>query len=248
MFRLKFFSFGVAVAAALSLFGCSRHFSAADSTYTQYSVTKDSVADPTAEKIIEPYRDSLSGKMNVVIGTSAKEMAKGQPESELGNFCAEAFLNYMRNALHQQADACIINNGGLRLPSLPKGEITVGKVFELLPFDNLLVVNTVSGDSLQKACDAIAKAGGWPIAGIRLTIKDNKAVGVTVNGEPLSPTRSYKVVLSDYVANGGDNMFMLKSNASNNTGVLMRDAMIEYIRSLVLPITADLDRRISVQP
>jgi 2',3'-cyclic-nucleotide 2'-phosphodiesterase (5'-nucleotidase family) len=247
MFRLKFFFFGVAVAASLSLVGCARRFSVADSTYTQYQVTKDSVADPTAEQIIRPYRDSLSGKMNVVIGTSAKQLSKGQPESELGNFCADAFLKIARDAIHQGVDVCIINNGGLRLPSLPQGDITVGKIFELLPFDNMIVVTTVTGDSLQAACDLIAKAGGWPVSGLTFRIENSKAVDVMVNNESLQRDKVYKVVTSDYVANGGDNMFMLKHDSQLNTGLLMRDAMIDYIKALDKPISADLQNRIAVK-
>ena len=231
------------VACAIS--SCNTTFVATEKDYVQYGVNKDSTADATAEKIIAPYRDSLTNKMNVVIGTSEKEMIKAQPESELGNFCADAFLTYARTLpFHQELDACIVNYGGIRLPSLPKGDITVGKIFELLPFDNLIVVNIVSGDSLQKACDAIAKAGGWPVSGIRFKIVDGKAVDVSVNGSALVGNMQYRIVLSDYVANGGDNMFMVKSSGSHNTGVLMRDAMMHFIRSQKQPIAATLDNRI----
>lgn len=231
---------------AFVIAACNITYVATEKIYNQYPVNKDSTAEQTAEQIIKPYRDSLSNKMNVVIGTSEKEMSKAQPESELGIFCADVFLNYAKRTLPQQSiDACIINYGGLRLPSLPKGEITVGKIFELLPFDNLIVVNTVSGDSLQKACDAIAKAGGWPVSGIRFKIIDNKAVDVMINGNALVGNKNYNIVLSDYVANGGDNMFMLKSNESYNTGILMRDAMMDYIRTLNKPISSQLENRIS---
>jgi 2',3'-cyclic-nucleotide 2'-phosphodiesterase (5'-nucleotidase family) len=232
---------------AIAITACNTTYVATEKNYTQYGVNKDSTASASAEQIISPYRDSLTNKMNVVIGTSEKEMTKAQPESELGNFCADAFLSYVKTTLRETADACIINYGGIRLPSLPKGEITVGKIFELLPFDNLIVVNTVSGDSLQKACDAIAKAGGWPVSGIRFKIVDGKAVDVNVDGIALVRNKNYNIVLSDYVANGGDNMFMLKSKESVNTNVLMRDAMMTYIRFQTQPLSSKLDQRIAVQ-
>ena len=230
----------------LSLAGCALRYSPAHSTYAQHHVNQDSLSDRRIDSIVKPFRDSLTDKMNLVIGKSEMEITKAQPESTLGNFCADIFLAYARSKVHHEViDACIINYGGIRLPGLPAGEITVGKIFELLPFDNLLVVNKVSGDSLQKACDAMAKAGGWPVSGIRFTIVDGKAVDVTVGDHKLSPSRSYFIALSDYVANGGDNMSMLVSSHSYNTGILMRDAMIDFIRQLDKPISSQLDGRIA---
>ena len=232
------------IIAAL-IISCRSTYVVSEKQYNQYEVSKDSASDASIEKIINPYRDSLSTKMDIVIGSAAKTLNKSQPESELGNFCADALFNYTKNNLYQVVDVSILNYGGLRLPAIPPGEITIGKIYELLPFENTIAIVTLSGDSLQKVCDMIAAKGGWPVSGLRFRIENNKAVDLMINNEKLISTKSYKIVAPDYIANGGDNMSVMKSAVQNNTGWLLRDAMIDYIRNLGKPIDANLDNRIT---
>ena len=96
---------------------------------------------------VKPYRDALSASMNEVLNNSDVEMMTGIPEGSLGNFSSDLTLEvgnkYYKKGYGKIADFVLLNNGGLRT-SLPKGEITRKKIFELMPFENELVVITLS--------------------------------------------------------------------------------------------------------
>ena len=114
------------------------------------------------------------------------------------------------------------------MPSLTKGPVTIGNVYELMPFDNYLVVLSLTGKQVQSMLDAIAASGGWPVAGVTFTIKDNTADDVQINGKRLHNESTYRIAISDYLSNGGDNMKMLKGLPQENTNVLLRDAFKAY--------------------
>jgi len=145
-------------------------------------------------------------------------------------------------------DASVINHGGLRLSQLPAGAVTRGKIFEVMPFDNLLILQNLRGDTLQQFLDLVAANGGWPISGITMQIKDKKAINVQVNGKPLDPAATYVLANSNFLANGGDNADMLRSIPQIQNGYLMRDAFIDYIiklRSEGKAISSTIENRIT---
>ncbi len=100
-------------------------------------------------KLIEPYKTKLDAEMNEVLVISAEEFPKekGKPETKLGNLVADLSFEIAQEYYKDDIDFCLLNFGGLRT-SLPKGEITRGKIFELMPFENELVVITISENKL----------------------------------------------------------------------------------------------------
>ena len=78
--------------------------------------------------------------MNEVLTYSKINLTKKGSESLLGNFVTDLCLEQFSD----QADICIMNNGGLRFP-LPKGEVTIGDIYKLMPFENKLVVLELNG-------------------------------------------------------------------------------------------------------
>lgn len=167
--------------------------------------------------------------MNDVIGNNVFSMEKKQPEGALGNFMADALLYMARTKFKTEVDVATVNYGGVRLTQLPAGSITRGKMYELMPFDNVLILQKMKGSVLQQFLDMTAARGGWPLAGVTMQIKEKKAVNVQINGAPLSPDKDYVMANSDYVANGGDESNMLKTIPQQNIGYLMRDALIDFV-------------------
>lgn len=198
-----------------------------DSHYTVYS------ADPQDSNIlalIKPYKTGIDTQMRQVIGHAAIPMTKAQPECGLGNFMADAQLEIIQR-IDTSIRISVVNYGGIRLPYLPSGSITKGKIFELMPFDNQLVILEVSGSLLRTFCNHMAKLGGWPVSGISYSIRNDTAENILVEGKALVDTTRYKIVLSDYIAGGGDYCFFLKEVPAIKTGVLLRDALLEYLRT-----------------
>jgi 2',3'-cyclic-nucleotide 2'-phosphodiesterase (5'-nucleotidase family) len=200
--------------------------------YEDYRITGSLQKDSSLDRELQPYRDSVNNTMNTVIGTLGVTLEKKQPEGSLGNFMADALLYSARKKFGFNADIATVNFGGIRLGQLPAGEVTNGKIFELMPFDNVVVIQDVRGDVLQSFLDLTAERGGWPFAGLTMQISNKKAVNVLIGGKPLDPSKTYKLVNSDYVASGGDNASMLKGISQQNIGYLMRDAFFDYIKVL----------------
>jgi 2',3'-cyclic-nucleotide 2'-phosphodiesterase (5'-nucleotidase family) len=132
----------------------------------------------------------------------------------------------------RHVEAAILNYGGIRLPYIASGVITVGKIYELMPFDNQLTVIEIPGDTLIRFCDYMALAKGWPVSGISFAIKDRKAINILVNGQPVQANKVYKIATNDYLANGGDYCSFLTQLKRSTTSLLIRDVCIDYVKDL----------------
>jgi len=170
----------------------------------------------------------------LVISNEDFPKERGKPETKLGNLVADLSLE-IANKLYQPIDGnnidlCLLNFGGLR-SSLPKGEITRGKIFELMPFENELVVVTITEANFIKLLTYIKDVGGQPISGeIKLSFNDNNKEEENLKQLlDKSGTSEFKILTSDYLANGGDKMnFFLNPAKIETLGVKLRDAIIEY--------------------
>lgn len=210
-------------------------------------IAKELPADTSMERWLNGYAGKLRASMDEVIGVTTQSLSKGQPESELGNYLADALLEVAKREYKRDVHAAFINYGGVRAP-LPKGNITVGNIFEVMPFDNLLVLQEMNGKVLQVFLDKIAARGGWPIAGIEMKIQDKKAIDVKIQGKPLEENKIYVIANSDYVATGGDDNDILKTIPVISSGYLMRDAFIVYTKMQTEQkrnIASPLQKRIS---
>jgi len=207
----------------------------------------DVAEDEKVLSIIEPYKIQFESEMSEVIGVCAYELPKKKPESTLNNFLADALLAVSQKQSKRPIDFCVLNYGGIRLPALPKGNITKGMIYELLPFDNYLVVLEMSSEIIQQFFNHIATNGGWPVSKqvqFKLDSELGKASNIKINGANVTAAESYQVVMPDYIADGGDDCSMLKTIPQYNLNILMRDAMVEYLHSHKDTITSSLEKRI----
>lgn len=236
------------VLGTLMLFSCKSAFVPTKAIYEDYRITQGLGRDTAITGLMAPYRDSVTRSMDVVVGTAEVDLEKAKPEGSLGNFMVDAMLYTARQKFGTSVDAAFTNYGGIRINQLPKGPVTRGKIFELMPFDNLLVLQQVRGDVLQQFLDLTAASGGWPVAGLTMQIKDKKAVNVQIQGQPLDPAKTYTIANSDYVANGGDDAAMFKTLPQQNRGYLLRDALFDYIQALKAQgknISANVENRVT---
>ena len=154
MYR-NFVTFFIAVLLAVS---CSTTSQSTSLVYTDYRVEKQTNPDSALVKMLQPYAVSLNATMNRVIGFSNNAFNVKQPESAIGNFMADCIKRMAEKKFDRKVDAGFINHGGIR-SYIPKGNITVGKIFEVMPFDNLVVLQEVKGNVLQQFLDKTADLG-----------------------------------------------------------------------------------------
>ena len=245
-------SFRILFLAAISLAACTtvQHISKTKVTYEVMGNQTAAQEDPEISQMISPYKVQLDEEMNEVIAHLSEGMTKKKPESTLGNWYTDAM---MKAAITDgyNADFAISNYGGLRVPEITAGPLTKGEIYELCPFDNLMVIMDVPGNIVDTIFQQIAATEGWPVSSeVKMVIKDKKMIQCSIHGVPLDMATTYKVVMPDYVANGGDGLKSLVSLTRVQTGRLVRDILIEDAIATAKAgkeITAKIEGRVVVQ-
>jgi 2',3'-cyclic-nucleotide 2'-phosphodiesterase (5'-nucleotidase family) len=231
---------------------CSKTYHLADTKDRTYRIEKASYpVDVKVAGMIEPFKMELDKTMNEVIGYNEEELTKGRPSSTLTNWFCDVLLDEAQKLATDKIDFAIQNFGGIRVPFLSKGNVTIGTVYELMPFDNILYILDLKGSQVQALFDKMAEAGGGPVSrGVYFEIAYSKAKNVNINNVPIAPDQIYKVAIPDYVANGGDDMSMLVGVPTQNTATLIRDMIINNLKSSKAAgntIKPNMEKRIIMQ-
>ncbi len=227
---------------------CNTTYQSQSLQYKTYRIGDTQQKDSSLVAFLQPYSNTVNKTMNEVVGVAEITLEKKQPEGTLGNFMVDAFLAMAKEKYNTNVDAAFVNFGGIRLTQLPAGNVTTGKIFELMPFDNIIILQKLRGDVFQEFLNLTAARGGWPSAGITMQLKDKKAINVMIGGKPLDPVTIYTVANSDFIANGGDNADMLRNVPQISNGYLMRDAILDYIKKLKgqgKNISANIENRVT---
>ncbi len=158
-------------------------------------------------------------------------------ECSMGNLVADAMLDRVKD---QGVSVAIQNGGGLRA-SIDSGEVTMGEVLTVLPFQNTLSTFQVTGATLVEALEngvgqVEEGAGRFPqVAGMTYTADLTAEAGsrisdVMIGGEAVDLEKLYGVVSNNYVRNGGDGykMFTTAENAYDY-GPDLADVTAEYL-------------------
>ena len=238
-------------------------FSACHSTYRLANVQGSKVVitdaydiapDSNAVAVLTPYKLKVDSIMSPVIGTCEIDMTSGHPESLLSNLVADVLWTYSNSIPGQTVDAAVINLGGLR-SNLPKGEITFGTVYEILPFENTLCILSLKGKYLKSLFNDIAKVGGQGVSHVKLLISKSynaELLGASVGGKEIDDEKVYTVATIDYLAEGNDGLvsFLKAEKRVCPEGATIRKIFLDYVKGKTAKgetITSELDGRIQVK-
>jgi 2',3'-cyclic-nucleotide 2'-phosphodiesterase (5'-nucleotidase family) len=194
------FSFNPLLIAIFFAISCNTSYKAENVQYSSYRIQQHDEGSKSLTTIVRPYSDSVNKLMNVVIGYNETQLEKKKQDNTLGFFLTDAYLEMAKQKVDPKVDAAFMNAGGIRLPEMAAGPITQGKIFELMPFDNLMVVLKVKGSLLKQYLDTLAANEGVIESGITMQIVNKTAQQVMVGGIPLDLNADYTIVHSDYVA------------------------------------------------
>ncbi|WPZ30190.1 bifunctional metallophosphatase/5'-nucleotidase [Sulfitobacter sp. OXR-159] len=202
------------------------------------AVTED---QPTVDRIAEAAKPLEEIRNRVVAETAeAIDGERGNcraQECSMGNLVADAMLDRVKD---QGIDVAIANSGGLRA-SIDAGEVTMGEVLTVLPFQNTLSTFQVTGAQLIEALEnGVSQheegAGRFPqVAGMSFAFDPKAEAGsrisdVMVAGEPIDLEKTYGAVSNNYVRNGGDGYAMFKDAANAyDYGPDLADVTAEYL-------------------
>jgi 2',3'-cyclic-nucleotide 2'-phosphodiesterase (5'-nucleotidase family) len=198
--------------------------------YEGRPVVPDAGVQKIVDAALQRAGERRAEKLGVTL-TSTLMKAYGS-ESEEGDLFADLML-----AARPDADVALTNGGGLRA-DVPAGDLTYGRLFEAMPFDNRFALVKVKGKHIRRLLVTnLERAGGilsWAGMTAKARCKEGKlATEITIKGKPLVDDASYTIVTSDFLASGGDGLFAhldLPAGSMVPTDTIMRDAMAEMLR------------------
>ena len=210
----------------------------------------DKKVDPNFSALIDGYSASVNSKMDEVIGNCPQAIRKGTPESPLYNLTGDALVWMAREYMDTDVDVSLYNSGGLRA-EISAGDMTVGDVYAVYPFDNVLSVITLKGSDLKAMFNYVASNGGLPVnSGVKLVINNKKVKSVTVHGKAIDNNKTYTVATIDYLVELERYGFENAISRSDSPEVI-RDYFVEYFRYLAKlnngKITASKDGRVTTE-
>ena len=220
-----------------------------DASVTEDETTKSRIAEAAAP-LDEIRNEIVAETAEEIVG--ARDVCRAM-ECSMGNLVADAMLDRVQD---QGIQIAIANSGGLRA-SIDAGEVTMGEVLTVLPFQNTLSTFQITGATLVEALEnGVSQmeegAGRFPqVAGMSFSVDPSAEPGsriseVMVGGEPVDPEATYGAVSNNYVRNGGDGykMFVDAENAYD-FGPDLADVTAEYLAANA-PYAPYTDGRITV--
>ena len=161
-------------------------------------ITALSKEDPVLTDLCETYNQNKEFRQVAgIAGTTLDGF------DALGSLMTDALVSELK------VDIAFQNQGGIRISSLPKGNITVKDVFQLDPFGNSVVIckmNPKEMVSLISYAFNLEKAPDLQVSGITYTITTDgkgQCLGVELldpSGKPLDQNRDYSVAMNSYIA------------------------------------------------
>jgi 2',3'-cyclic-nucleotide 2'-phosphodiesterase (5'-nucleotidase family) len=196
---------------------------------------KPVAADADVKKIVDDAMARTSKLRDEKLGvTLGAVMTKAYAhESAEGNWFTDLML-----AVRPEAQVALTNGGGLRA-DIPAGDLTYGRLYEAMPFDNRFALIDLKGKHIRRLITQnLQRASGiyvWGGLVAKARCKDGAlAVDIKVGGKPLTDDASYKLVTSDFLASGGDNSVIgrlkLPEGSIKLTDVIMRDGIADHLR------------------
>lgn len=188
-----------------------------DASYA-VAMNEGGTADPIIVSLVDEWQTQADAELSDVIGYTAAGLPRRSPEMEA--LVVEAWLQAMPTA-----HVSITNLGGIRAAFAP-GEITLGDVISVMPFNNVIVEVTLTGQQLLRVLAfAIndAAIGGVYLDGTQWRFK--------TSGDPLEPDQTYSLLVNDFMYAGGDGYELLAEfdPVAYNTAVDWRQPVIDWL-------------------
>lgn len=199
-------------------------------------IKDDIVDDEDAKEFREELEEELAPIKGEVLGVALEDIGHSRDtkgsNTPLGHWTCEVM------AEKTGAQIGIQNGGGLRR-ALTKGDITMGDLYEIMPFDNYLVVCDLSGADLIKAIDHginMPETTDGAFSGLIVEYDSSKPYGEQItkitleDGTPIDPEKDYRIVTNDFMFSGGDGYDFAGAHNIDETYVPIRDVLVDAIK------------------
>ncbi|MFZ9661127.1 MAG: 5'-nucleotidase C-terminal domain-containing protein [Chitinophagaceae bacterium] len=202
--------------------------------------------DSLMQAYLYPFRDSMDKEMKEIVGQTEVRLDSKRPYTSLGNFMTDAFLNQAKVKFDSTADFSIINFGNFRRPSIEIGPITKSVIFELMPFDNSMVLVKANGKMLKRYLEEMMVEGGG-LSGAELWFTGKTLKKVFIQGLDIDSAKQYTLVSFDYAASNPAKAWFFSQAERKDYNYLIRDALLDHVRSIKKVVQSNtLEKRIHI--
>ncbi|MBR1687000.1 MAG: 5'-nucleotidase C-terminal domain-containing protein [Prevotella sp.] len=235
---------------------CTTHYTVSSVSRSRILVDAryDVQPDAQAAAFLAPYKHVVDSVMGPKVGRTARYLFAQRPEGTLSNLLAD-ILVWAGKDYGEQPVVGVYNMGGVRA-GLPEGDITYGDVLDVAPFENKICFLTLSGTDLLELFGQIAATGGEGVShGVELVIsKSGQLLSAKLNGEPIEPTRDYRLTTIDYLLQGNDKMRAFRKgraiNSPQDESNNSRFIIMNYFKAMTAEgkvVDAQIEGRITVK-
>lgn len=211
-------------------------------------ITQDVPQNAALTRLINRYKALADPLANRVIGQITADFlrtASASGEMPLGNLIADAQLAATQAPEQGGAVVAFMNPGGIRaeLTYAPAGNVTYGQAFAVQPFGNNLVTLTLTGAQIKELLEQqfdnpvagqnriLQVSQGFSYRWSATALPGQRIQAMTLNGQPLVPTQTYRVTVNSFLADGGDNFTVLRQGQDRLGGVTDVVALEAYFRA-----------------
>ena len=160
---------------------------------------------------LAPYRACVDSAMSAELGHSEVALTVDRPESPLGNWACDAFVEIAQERSGRAIDFALFNIGGIRA-DIMSGSVTRGDIWAAFPFTNYMTIVELKGSDVRDLFDQMAANGGEGVSReVRLVMEHNKVVSLSIGGKPVDDNRTYRIATINFVAEGGDGMVAMRN-------------------------------------
>lgn len=225
---------------SITAFGYAQNVSTPKYHYQYQMICLDSTYDAKVDsklaKYVDKKRHQMEKRMKVVIGHTDAELESFAPESPLSNLLTDILLSeshkYIKDVAFDNLDMSMLNFGGIRT-SMPAGDVTVGDIYRISPFDNYMTFILVKGSELRKALSKFTDKFNAAYSGATITYSNNHPTQILIQGKPIEDNQVYKLVTLDFIADGGDHLLEgVQYEKIEYTTVTFRDFLIAEIKAM----------------
>ncbi|GGD05648.1 5'-nucleotidase C-terminal domain-containing protein [Hyunsoonleella pacifica] len=202
------------------------------------NINKNITPNADIDAFIAPYKNRIEKDLDSVLAYSVDTYSKsnGKLNTAIGNLLADIVQSEGNGVFYKRTgkkiDAVILNHGGIRA-EIPKGPVNARMAYNIMPFENEIVVVAIKGKKLDEAINYLLRSKrAHPIAGLKLTVdKDFNLIKATINNEIIVKDKIYYFATSDYLYNRGDNMTFFQPNEEfHDLNYKVRSAIIDYFK------------------
>ncbi|PKA96619.1 5'-nucleotidase-like protein [Flavobacteriaceae bacterium MAR_2009_75] len=192
------------------------------------------------EAFVSPYRQRVDAILDSTLAYSPIVISKsdGDLNTSAGNLMADIVFSeanpIFKARTNKEIDFVLLNHGGIRA-MISKGNISSRTAYEVMPFENSIVVAELTGASVLEIASFLRDSGrAHPVSGLQIILdQKNQIETLKIQGKPLDPSKTYYVATSNYLISGGDQMgFFKDATKIVDTDYLIRNAMIDYFKKV----------------